>query len=44
MTQNNGLEQISAETIERIEVITNPSAQYDAQGASGIINIILKIV
>ena len=42
MTQNNGLEQISAETIERIEVITNPSAQYDAQGASGIINIILK--
>ena len=42
LTQNNGIEQIEAENIDRIEVITNPSASFDANGSAGIINIILK--
>ena len=36
------LQQFPANTIERIEVITNPSAKYRPDGASGIINIVLK--
>ncbi|HSU27569.1 MAG TPA: outer membrane beta-barrel family protein [Chitinophagaceae bacterium] len=36
------LQQIPANTIERIEVITNPSARYKPDGNAGIINIVMK--
>ncbi|NND08817.1 MAG: TonB-dependent receptor [Saprospiraceae bacterium] len=37
-----GLQQLQASLIDKVEIITNPSARYEAEGMGGIINIVLK--
>ncbi|MBK7341775.1 MAG: TonB-dependent receptor plug domain-containing protein [Saprospiraceae bacterium] len=39
---SDGLRSLPSNLIDRIEVITNPSARYEAEGMAGIINIVLK--
>ncbi|MCP4459544.1 MAG: TonB-dependent receptor [Cytophagales bacterium] len=42
LSGSGGLQQLQGNLIESVEIITNPSARYDAEGGAGIINIILK--
>ncbi|MEY3052387.1 MAG: hypothetical protein RLY31_2172 [Bacteroidota bacterium] len=39
---SSGLQQLQGNLVERVEIITNPGARYEAEGVGGIINIILR--
>ncbi len=42
ITGSDALKLLPASTVDKIEIITNPSAKYEAEGGAGIINVIMK--